>query len=165
MESLAPFFLWGGCTSGSTDAILRELDSQLSSMGLPVRVVPLVVDGSSSGVRGALAPLRSTDCLAPHPSCISSLATYMQGWGGTPRDAGCLRPVDSASAESTFCLLEMEAVRLALLAFLPSLRGSQVLVRSDYTSVACNKQGGCDLHHCRGQQRPSCSGRRNGTFH
>ena len=41
-------------------------------------------------------------------------------------------------------LLEMEAVRLALLAFLPSLRRSHVPLRTGNTSVACylNRQGG-----------------------
>ena len=43
-----------------------------------------------------------------------------------------------------FILLVVETVRWALLAFLPSLRGSYVLLRTDSTSVECflYKQGG-----------------------
>ena len=60
----------------------------------------MVVDGSSSVVRCSLAPQRSTDCVAPTLSA-SLHRRFSAGVGGTPRDAGCLGPVDSAAAEST----------------------------------------------------------------
>ena len=58
-------------------------------MGLPVRVVPLVVDGSSSGVRGALAPLGVPIALPPTLPASLLLRLYA-GVGG--HTSGCRLP-------------------------------------------------------------------------
>ena len=88
--------------------------------------------------------LRGVPIALPPPSLHLFTDASMQGWGahlGMQVASGLWTPLQQSLHIN---LLEMEAVRLALLAFLPSLRGSQILVRTDNTSVACylNKQGG-----------------------
>ena len=90
----------------------------------------------------------------------------MQGWGahlGTQVASGLWTALQQSLHIN---LLEMEAVRLALLAFLPALRGSHVLLRTDNTSVACylNKQGGCAPPLCQERRRAFLCGRKSGTF-
>ena len=88
--------------------------------------------------------LKGVPISLPPPSVHLFTDASMQGWGahlGAQVTSGLWDPMQQGLHIN---LLEMEAVRLALLAFLPALRGSHVLLRTDNTSVACylNKQGG-----------------------
>ena len=80
----------------------------------------------------------------PSPSDHLFTDASLQGWGAHLGPLVASGLWTSAQCQWHINLLEMEAVRLALLEFLPSLQGSHVMLRTDNTSVACylNKQGG-----------------------
>ena len=96
----------------------------------------------------------------PPPSAHLFTDASMQGWGAH-LDAQVASGLWSAAQQRLHInLLEMEAVRLALLAFLPSLRRSHVLLRADNTLVTCclNRQGGVRLPSLSWAARASCCG-------
>ena len=96
----------------------------------------------------------------PLPSAHLFTDASMQGWGAH-LDAQVASGLWSAAQQRLHInLLEMEAVRLALLAFLPSLRRSHVLLRADNTLVTCclNRQGGVRLPSRSWAARASCCG-------
>ena len=66
------------------------------------------------------------------------------GWGGHRREAEIRGLWSPAESLLHINLLELRVIRLALKAFLPSLRGRLVQVLTDHTTAMwfCNKQGG-----------------------
>ncbi|XP_078497067.1 uncharacterized protein LOC144753171 [Lissotriton helveticus] len=80
----------------------------------------------------------------PQPEHVVVTGASLQGWGGHMGDAEIRGLWSPAEARLHINLLELRAIRLALKAFLPSVRGSVVQVFTDNTTAMwyCNKQGG-----------------------
>lgn len=124
-------------------------------MGLMALWNPAVLLGSPDHAEAVVLPrypavgttfLAQARCpvLLPLPSEHLFTDASLQGWGAlyatlVASGLGCL-PQQALHSN----LLEMEAVTLALLAFLPFLKGRHVLVGTYNTTVACysNRQGG-----------------------